>query len=410
MLAVADGLDHQGEGRGDTAVGEMLTMPKWTPQEIIVNERVRGDEVTKRVLERCPGVPVRWVRSARGKDVVAASKILSQAKGGMLDTVLAGKRVLFITSPGQAVDTFEMPDDRMVCPHFARLKLAANGCFYRCDWCYLKLTYRAAFPFISIPVDYQRIIKQLERRLSREAGPLMFNSGEMADSLALDHLTDASRTFVPWFAKSEKGRLFMLTKSDTVDNLLDLEHNGHTVVAWSMNAPSVSRRFELGAPSFERRLAAAARVQAAGYPVRVRLDPIVPGEGWREEYAETIARIFEVLSPERITLGTLRFEPGFWRMRQTIMATGAALLEHMDRMAPMFGPRKIGGKTKVGKYSYPEEERAEVFGFAIEEIRRHSGCTIALCKESAPVWEAVGLPLSRCACVCQLNAVDRTMG
>ena len=58
------------------------------------------------------------------------------------------------------------------------------------------------------------------------------------------------------------------------------------------------------------------------------------------------------------------------------------------------------------EYSFPAEERAEIFRFAIEEIRKRSDCTIALCKESAAVWEAVGLPLSRCACVCQLEAVD----
>ena len=44
----------------------------------------------------------------------------------------------------------------------------------------------------------------------------------------------------------------------------------------------------------------------------------------------------------------------------------------------------------------------------IAKTREHSDCTIALCKESVAVWEAVGLPLSRCACVCQLDAVDMT--
>jgi len=301
-----------------------------------------------------------------------------------------------------------MPDTRMVCPHFARLKLASNGCFYRCDWCYLKLTYRANFPFIKVAADLDVVKKQLSRRLAKATEPVIFNSGEMADSLALEHLTGSAAELIPWFGQSELGRLFMLTKSTNVDGILDLDHRGHTVAAWSMNAPSVSKKFELGAPAFERRLEAAAKVQAAGYPVRVRLDPIVPGEGWREEYAQTIQRIFEVLLPERITLGTLRFEPGFWSARRTYLSTGDALKEHMDRMVPMFEPREFEGKTKVGKYSYSEAERADIFGFAIDEIRKHSDCTIALCKESAAVWEAVGLPLSRCACACQLGAVDMT--
>jgi spore photoproduct lyase len=174
-----------------------------------------------------------------------------------------------------------------------------------------------------------------------------------------------------------------------------------------MNAPSVPRQFEIGAPSFERRLQAAQRVQAAGYPVRVRLDPIVPVEGWREEYAETIGRIFEVLEPERITLGTLRFEPGFFRARKSLLTTGDALEPFLAGMAPMFEPQVFGGKRKVGKYSFTEEEWVEIFSFALGETGKHApDVNVALCKESAAVWEQVGLNLSRCACVCQVGEVD----
>jgi spore photoproduct lyase len=111
-----------------------------------------------------------------------------------------------------------------------------------------------------------------------------------------------------------------------------------------MNAPTVSRKFELGAPSFERRLRAAARAQKAGYPVRIRLDPIVPVQSWRELYAETIRRIFGAVSPERVTLGTLRFEPGFHKIRRKLVTTGEDLLGYMERMKPMF-PRTNPGST-----------------------------------------------------------------
>jgi hypothetical protein len=69
---------------------------------------------------------------------------------------------VFISLAQSVVDVFTMPDDRMVCPHFERLKLASNGCFYQCDWCYLKLTYRAAFPFVTVRVQYDEIKKQLK--------------------------------------------------------------------------------------------------------------------------------------------------------------------------------------------------------------------------------------------------------
>jgi spore photoproduct lyase len=199
----------------------------------------------------------------------------------------------------------------------------------------------------------------------------------------------------------------MLTKSDNVDDILDLPHNGHTIIAWSLNDARVSRRFEIGAPPFERRLRAAQKAQRAGYPVRIRLDPIVPLDGWRAAYIETVRKIFEKIQPERITLGTLRFEPGFYKNRRKIFTTGRDLPDMLEGMVPMFPAAEMpGGKSSTGKYSFPEERRAEIFRTIIDEIRKHSDCRIALCKESADVWDSVGLEKSRCSCVCQLDYAD----
>ena len=383
-------------------------MAKWKPKEIIVNEKVKDDPVTEYVLRKCKEVPVRLVKSGTATTIVKASKVLKDT-GTMLGKILAGKKVLYIGPTGNdVVDVFTMPDDRMICPHFDRLKLASNGCFYECDWCYLKLTYRAAFPFITIRPEYDKIERQISRRLQKSQTSVIFNSGEMADSLALDHLTRAGREFIPWFGRSGNGYLFMLTKSDNVDDILDLDHNGHTIVAWSMNNAAVSRKYEIGAPSFRRRLAAARKVQEAGYPLRIRLDPIVPSEDWENAYAKTIKEIFSSVSPERITLGTLRFEKGFYNMRNTIFTTGPELPRLLDKMQPMFPPKLFPGNKhpKGGKYSFSESKRGEIFKFAIKEIRKYSDCRIALCKESADVWEKVGLDLSHCRCACQLDSAE----
>ena len=307
----------------------------------------------------------------------------------MLDKILAAKKIVFIApATPNVVDVFTMPDTRMMCPHFDRLKLASNGCFYQCDWCYLKLTYRAAFPFMTIRAEYDKIKKYLNKRLSQTESPIMFNSGEMADSLAMEHLTRAGREFIPWFATTKNGYLFMLTKSDNVDDILDLPHNNHTYITWSMNNDEVSRKFEIGAPPFERRLEAAFKVQKSGYPLRIRLDPIIPFNGWQEAYSETIKKIFNKVSPERITLGTLRFEEGFYNMRNTFFTTGEELISYVKDMKPMFEPKVFPGtkKPKTGKYSFSDEKRIEMFGYIIDQIRKYSNCKIALCKESADVW------------------------
>ena len=384
-------------------------MNKWKPQEIIINNQVRNDPATVYFLSQCPHVPVKYVADGKSTAIVETSQILGNAGTAMLDKIIAGKQVVYIApASGDVVDEFKMDDDRLKCPHFDRIKLASNGCFYKCDWCYLKLTYRAQFPYISVRVHYDKIKEQIQKRLDKTELPVMFNSGELADSLSLEHLTRAGREFIPWFGESDNGYLFMLTKSDNVDDILNLPHNGHTIVTWSMNNNLVSRKFEIGAPTFERRLEAAYKVQREGYPVRVRLDPIVPFEGWEHAYAQTIERIFQRISPERITLGTLRFEGGFYKLRDSIFTTGSELPDMVKDMIPMFSPRTFPGKKRpsVGKYSFTENARVEIFDFAINEIRKHSNCHIALCKESVGVWSRTGLNLSQCRCVCQLDYAD----
>jgi spore photoproduct lyase len=207
----------------------------WKPREIFIHKSVKDDPITQHILNQCSGIPVMEVSKGSPEDIIKVSQILSHASGGLLDKILLGKQIVYIAPAGTAVDTFTMPDDRMACPHFERLKLASNGCFYRCDWCYLKLTYRAAFPFITVRVQYDRIKEQLRKRLSASEMPVIFNSGELADSLSMEHLTRAGQEFIPWFGQEEKGYLYMLTKSDNVDAILGLPHNGRTIIAWSLN-------------------------------------------------------------------------------------------------------------------------------------------------------------------------------
>ena len=381
----------------------MILHKPWKPKEIIVNKKVKNDLVAKHILQACPNVPFKYVSSGSPEAIKMASVILSQAGNTMLDTILAGKQVMYIGPATDTVDEFTMPDDRLLCPHFDRLKLASNGCFYKCDWCYLKLTYRAAFPYINVKAQYDVIKKKLQQRLDHTEDPVMFNSGELADSLAMEHLTRAGREFIPWFSKTKNGYLFMLTKSANVDDILELQHNGHTIIAWSINNAEVSRKFEIGAPPLHERLEAARQVQEAGYRLRLRLDPIVPIEGWQEAYADTVKQIFQTVQPERMTLGTLRFEEGFHKMRNSILTTGGALRDFMQDMQPMFSPKMFPGakRPKSGKYSFSVEQRTEIFQFVINEIRKYSDCPVALCKESAELWDNLGLDRSRCRCVCQ---------
>ena len=381
---------------------------KWQPREIIVHEKVADDPVTTRILSKCPDVPVHYTENGTSNGVSQSSDVLGRSADGMLNKILAGKKVLYIAPAEISVKEFAIKDNRMKCPHFTMLKLASNGCPFRCDWCFLKLTYRAQFPYITVRTEYPKILKQIKKRIAGVDTPVMFNTGELADSLALEHLTGAVKYFIPRIGRMENARLFMLTKAHRVNPIIKLKHSKHTILAWSINAPEVSKKFEIGAPSFKKRLIAARRVQEAGYPLRLRLDPIVPIKGWKKAYKETIHEIFDNVSPERITLGTLRFEEGFYNIRNSIFTTGKDLPQYLDKMKPMFPPKIFPGsdRPKVGKYSFSETKRIRIFDYVINEIQKHSSCDLALCKESTDVWDELGLDLHQVKCVCQLGSAD----
>lgn len=382
----------------------------WQPSEIIINSKVLDDPITQHILAQCPGVPVIQVADSKSTTIKAASTVLNRAADEMLPQILAGKNVLHIAPCGtEVVDSFEIEDNRMMCPEFERLKFASNGCFYNCDWCFLKATYRSMQNYITVHVEYDKIKAQLTKRLSKATGPIMFNTGEMADSLALDHLTLFSQNFVPWFAQQPNGYLYLLTKSVEVDGLIAArgKHDKHTIATWSINNAFVSGQYEIGAPGFEERLRAASRVQDAGYPVRLRLDPIIPIQNWQDFYAGTIRRIFEVLTPDKITLGTLRFEKKLYNMRNTLFVN-QRLKDMANTMTGMLPAEKNSrGKDSKGKWSFATEQRVELFRFALAEIRKYSATIpVALCKESEAVWGEVGLDLKQCECVCKYQPVD----
>ena len=113
----------------------------------------------------------------------------------------------------------------------------------------------------------------------------------LQDGLALDPLTGYSRKMIPFFAQQKKAKLILLTKSTNVENLLDLDHQGHTIVSWSLNPTEISTAFESNLPLPGERIEAMRRCADAGYPIRAVIMPIIPIEGWRDIYTRFLARL-----------------------------------------------------------------------------------------------------------------------
>ena len=133
-------------------------------------------------------------------------------------------------------------------------------------------------------------------------------------------------------------------------------------------------------------------MQSAGWPIRFRLDPMIPylddADDWRTGYGEAIERI-NGLAPEMVTIGALR---------ASTMGLATAAKKN-GRPTDLFD--YLSEKDPSGfKYRLPFNQQVEMYRFAIERLDRKR-IIPALCKEDVSVWKAVGLTFKGCHCLLQ---------
>jgi len=278
------------------------------------------------------------------------------------------------------------PQD-VVCPHFLELKWA-YGCPYRCAWCYLQGTLRL-LPTKTKPVvkSYEKIRYHLEKFFDETANsghiPELLNSGEIADSLMWENDGSAfSRFIASVFDTQTKHKVLFLSKSDRVHNITQLESD-KIIPSFTMNAYSVAVKWECGAPSVKKRIKAARNLFDIGYPVRIRIDPLVPVINWDKEYMVLIDEILSQLKPKRITLGSLR------GLQSTINnAHDRSWVKYLSEYSNW--GKKIESRIRYSMYS-------KIVNYLKNEYNYDN---VALCKETMEMWEKLGADYTKIKCNC----------
>ena len=272
----------------------------------------------------------------------------------------------------------------VVCPHFLELKWA-YGCPFDCAWCYLKGTFRF-HPTKTKPVfkDYKKIESHTRRFLEEVTTPEILNTGEIADSLMGEGLSEPfSKFIIPIFEEQNRHKVLFVTKSDNVKHLLEINPHNQAIISFSLNADEVAKSWEKGAPSVDRRIEAGRKLSQAGYEVRVRIDPIVPVPDWKIRYTNLINQIFASFKPERITLGSLR------GLQSTINgSTDKSWLEYLKENSNW--GKKVDFNTRYKIY------------YAIIYLlkNRYSYSNVALCKETMAMWGILGMDYKKIKCNC----------
>ena len=301
-----------------------------------------------------------------------------------------GKQTLVLGEHRSAVR--QSREERNTCPNYWHFS-PYGFCPYGCRYCYLAGPPGVRFsPTVKVFLNLPEILAEINRIATRLAEPTAFYLGKLQDGLALDPLTGYSRTLIPFFASHRYARMVLLTKSANVENLVGLDHGGHTILSWSLNPAEVITAAESNTPPLAARLQAMKQCAAAGYPIRAVIMPIVPLPGWQNAYDAFLRTLLAEVRLDRLTLG------GICSYR-----AARGLMEHQigrsNAISDAFDPN---GPSPDGRLRYPAPLRTDLYRHMIEIIRsRAPDQSIGLCLEEERVFQTLGLAeaMGRCNCV-----------
>ena len=170
------------------------------------------------------------------------------------DFFKTAKKTLFFTkNKGNFLK--KCPGSRgVVCCDYYTLN-SVTGCPYDCSYCILQ-HYIENNPFTTVFLNREKAVDEIEKFL-KKSRKIRVGTGELADSLALDHLLDETGFFLSEIENrglSEKVQFEFKTKSAEINNFIE-KHRRHrsveTIADFSVNIPLFEQNEEHGSATVE---------------------------------------------------------------------------------------------------------------------------------------------------------------
>lgn len=247
-----------------------------------------------------------------------------------------------------------------------------QGCPFDCAYCILQLY----LPHKNIRVtgNIDKVLDDI--RLATKHQKKRIGSGELADSLAMDKTIPLSKFIVPLVNELDNIQFEFKTKSDVVDNLLELNPK-NCLVSWSLNPEEIISQEEPYTATLERRLKAAENVIKHGYKVGFHFDPLIMHKDFEKIYGNLIENLTSRIdgkNVEYISISTFRCPADL--MNEIRMRPKDSILTKGDFV------RGIDGKVR-----YFKAERVKMISFVLNKIRKEwKDVFIYFCMEHDSVW------------------------
>lgn len=341
--------------------------------KIYIDQTALNSEVSRRVQEIYPAEIIEFIQNDKVPQISISNGPLSteefnDSKKTLLLTTYQGQ--FFKRCPGAT------QKKSLTCCNYFVLNLGSQ-CNMNCSYCYLQSYLNSKVTKVFVNID--DALNELKAIADNHPDqPFRVGTGEIIDSLSLDPVTLYSRKLISFFKKYPNWTLEFKTKSNTVDQFLDLAGQNNIVVSWSINPPYIIDREEHETAHFHERIESAKKCRDQGYRVAFHIDPMIYHPEWKENYsylAEEIAKNFNEQDIQVISIGSLRFQPEQRHMMRERF--GFSSLVNQAEMFPSEG----------NKLRYDANIRSEMFQFMYKKLKSlNPALNIFLCMETPETW------------------------
>jgi len=394
-------MEHLRPRRPPQAVERILLH---TEVERLFPERVAG------VLDHFPEVePVRTADMDEQiiikhiKEVFPRTEMAVREKIGSKTTseVRAGKRILVVGAVPREQSVPKFIDSKgMACHGFFHINVMVNGCVFNCQYCFLQqhIWDQDVSSYMKLNVNYEDIVarmREIAGERLRQGLATRFHTGILLDYLCFEKVTGFTAFMAPFLADEAFGRstVDMWSKGNDVRALLDAAAQYPWITerilpGWSLNSVYAADTYEPGTARTRQRLHAARELQDAGYRLTLRIDPMVPYQGWKKDYPDLVDMIYGDfgLKPSQVLVSSLRFD------EPDLIDTGRERFPNSDLFCYDFP------KEDRAKYRLPFTLRMDMLRTVIDRIRKHAPRqNVGVCKENIKTWQVLGLdPAATC--------------
>ena len=317
-----------------------ITMKLFEPKRAFFEEASLEYPLGKKILKHldAAGIPVRVIGSHNRVTGIPGVNAMQSYREGKRTLVVGVKRDLHLSTCKPSAD-FE----------FA----LATSCPGGCQYCYLQ-THLGKKPYIRVYVNIDEILSRVKTLSDKDPEKIItFEAASTSDPLAVEHITGSLARTIDFIGELSNARLRVVTKFSNVTPLLDLEHHGHTRFRFSINTPTVVKRFEQNTAPLEERIAAARRMSQAGYPVGFIIAPLLIYPDYQQDYASLLDQVAAALQPIPPDLTFELISHRFTRSAKKVIEErfpGTLLDLDESRRRPKYG------KYGLVKFIYPEVE------------------------------------------------------